>query len=146
MSDISSMMKPLPVLSRWGRRSTLGSTTGLRVECSPPSLRHAPGSSWQRLMFWLLAPAPQDAAPPLNRLPAVRREFLAVLSDVASEGADRLRSCIQDAHSLRDLWHLRADVFGVIGLEHSQTEAQQRLLLLNRHFPSRAPRSQFASI
>lgn len=140
------MMKPLPVLSRWGRRSTLGGSTGLRVECSPPSLRHAPSSPWQRLLFWLLAPAPQDAAPPLNRLPAVRREFMAVLSDILSESAEPLRASILEAHSLRDLWHLRADVFGIIGRERSQGEAQQRLLLLNRHFPSRAPRSQFAPL
>lgn len=140
------MMKPLPVLSRWGRRSTLGGTTGLRVECSPPSLRHAPSSAWQRLLFWLLAPAPQDAAPPLNRLPAVRREFMAVLSDILSESAEPLRASILEAYSLRDLWHLRADIFGVIGRERSQSEAQQRLLLLNRHFPSRAPRSQFAPL
>ncbi len=140
------MMKPLPVLSRWGRRSTLGGSTGLRVECSPPSLRHAPSSAWQRLLFWLLAPAPQDAAPPLNRLPAVRREFMAVLSDILSESAEPLRASILEAYSLRDLWHLRADIFGVIGRERSQSEAQQRLLLLNRHFPSRAPRSQFAPL
>ena len=97
-------------------------------------------------MFWLLAPAPQDAAPPLNRLPAVRTDFMAVLSDIGSEQADRLRECIDEAHSLRDLWHLRADLFGVIGRAYSQSEAEQRLLLLNRHFPRRTARSQFAAL
>lgn len=140
------MMNPLPMLSCWGRRSTLGAATGLRLDCSPPSLRHVPGSPWQRLMFWLLAPAPHDAAPPLDRLPAVRTDFMAVLSDIESDRADELRDAIEDAHSLRDLWHLRAELFAVIGRAYSQSEAEQRLLLLNRHFPTRAPRSQFAPI
>jgi hypothetical protein len=97
-------------------------------------------------MFWILAPAPQDAAPPLNRLPAVRTEFMAVLSDISTTEADQLRLRIHDAHSLRELWHLRADLFRAVSVVHSQTEAENRLLLLNRHFPTRAPRSQFAPL
>jgi len=146
LSDITHMLKSLPMLSRWGRRSTLGSASGLRLECGPPSLRNAPDSSWQRLMFWLMAPAAQDASPPLNRLPAVRTEFMATLADISSADADRLRVSICEAFSLRELWHVRAELFGVIGLAHSQSEAEQRLLLLNRHFPARTPRSQFAAL
>jgi hypothetical protein len=97
-------------------------------------------------MFWLMAPAPQDAAPPLNRLPIVRTEFLATLADVDSESAAALRWRIHNAHSLRDLWHLRADVFSVVGLAHSETLAEERVTQLNRHFPTRAPRSQFAPL
>jgi len=33
-----------------------------------------------------------------------------------------------------------------VGVARSQAEAEQRLLLLNRHFPTRAPRSQFAAL
>lgn len=146
MTDITSIMRPLLHFPRWGRRSTLLSSSTLRPECRPPSLCHAPDSVWQRLMFWLLAPAPQDASPPLNRLPGVRTEFLAVLADVESEEAEQLRLRIQNARSLRDLWHTRAELFRQLGLRHSQFEAEQRLLLLNRHFPTRAPRSQFAAL
>ncbi len=138
-------MRTLTLMPRWGRRSTLLGS-GLRLDCSPPSLRHAPGTAWQRLMFWLLAPAPQDAAPPLNRLPSVRTEFMASLADICGDPADDLRLRIADARSLRDLWHVRADLFGVVALEHNQGEAEQRLMMLNRHFPTRAPRSQFAPL
>ncbi len=140
------MMRPLPTLTRWGRRSTLLAGTSLRFECSPPSLRQSPdGTPWQRLMFWLMAPAPQDAAPPTNRLPVVRREFMAAMADVTSTDAKRLRWRVQEARSLRELWHVRADLYRVVAVAQSQVEAEERLLLLNRHFPTRAPRSQFGA-
>ena len=131
---------------RWGRRSTLLDSSALRVQCGPPSLRHAPGSLWQRLMFWLMAPAPRDAAPPLNRLPGVRIDFMASVADISTEEADRIRLRIHEARSLRELWHVRAELYRVVAVTHSQAQAEQRLLLLNRHFPTRAPRSQFASL
>jgi hypothetical protein len=137
------MIKSLSLLPRWSRRSTLLGTSALRLDCAPPSLCHRPTGPWQRLMFWLLAPAPRDAAPPLNRLPAVRSEFMAALADVASEEAEDTRWGIQNARSLRELWHLRTDVFRLVAVAQSQVEAEQRLLMLNRHFPARAPRSQF---
>jgi hypothetical protein len=71
---------------------------------------------------------------------------MASLADISTEDADRLRLRIHDARSLRELWHVRADLFRVIAVAHSQTEADQRLDLLNRHFPTRAPRSQFAPL
>lgn len=132
---------------RAGRRSTLGpGTSHLKLDSSPPSLRHAPDSAWQRFMFWLLAPAPQDAAPPLNRLPRVRDDFMFAVSDLPGEAAHVLRRRILHAHSLRELWHLRADLFSLISIEHSQAQAEQRLLRLNRHFPMRASRSQFGRL
>ena len=134
------------MLPRWGRRSTLLDSSALRVPCGPPSLRHAPGSLWQRLMFWLMAPAPHDAAPPLHRLPGVRIDFMASVADIGTEEADCVRQRIHAARSLRELWHVRAELYRVVAVTHSQTQAEQRLLLLNRHFPTRAPRSQFASL
>ena len=140
------IMRPQPIFARWSRRSTLLGASSLRTESVPPSLRHAPTSVWQRLMFWLLAPAPQDTAPPLNRLPLVRNEFMAAMADIATDEADELRMRIHEARSLRELWHARAELFRLVGLTYSQTEAEQRLLLINRHFPTRAPRSQFAAL
>jgi hypothetical protein len=138
------IMRSLSRFPRWGRRSSLSAPSAFRVEVKPPSLRHAPESAWQRVMFWLLAPAPQEAAPPLNRLPIVRAEFLATLADVASGDVDALRNRIEGAHSLRDLWHLRSDVFSTLGVALSQSQAEERLGRLNRHFPTRAPRTQFS--
>ena len=142
VSDITATMRASILFSRWSRRSTLLASSSLRVEVCPPSLCHAPANLWQRVMFWMLAPAPQDAAPPLNRLPKVRYAFQAALTDIPGEEADRLRWRLDEARSLRELWHLRAETYRVVGVAHSQTEAEHRLAQLNCHFPTRAPRSQ----
>lgn len=134
------------LVQRQPRRSTFAASSRLRVEVRPPSLRHTPSSPWQRLVFWVLAPAPLDAAPPLNKLPAVRADFTSCLYDLAPEHAAGLTDRIERARSLRDLWHLRAEVFNFVALHHSQTEAETRLTRLNRHFPTRAPRSGFAPL
>ena len=140
------MLRALSSFSRWNRRSTLSDPSSLRVEVCPPSLRCAPdGNTWQRLMFWLMAPAPRHAAPPLNRLPRVRTEFLAPLADIESDEAEALRLRIRDTRSLRELWHTRAEVYRIVGVAHNQGQAEDRVNLLNRHFPTRAPRSQFAT-
>jgi hypothetical protein len=149
----SRLLAPRWMTSRWlsshfGRRvSTLPTMSSSRLAVSPPSLRFAPESAWQRAMLWLMAPSPQAAAQPLlNRIPAVRTDFMATLSDVATDDAEAVRGRIGQARSLRELWHLRADVFRVIGVAHSQSEAEQRVSLLSRHFPAPAPRSQFAAL
>jgi hypothetical protein len=133
-------MRPLHLLPLWRPRSTLSTPSAFRVEVRPPSLRHAPSSLGQRLLFWLLAPAPQEAAPPINRLPGVKSDFLACLNDVESPSSDSLRIAISGSRSLRELWHLRAEVYNVVGRAHSEFEAERRLQRLNRHFPTRAPR------
>ena len=143
--DITTMSS-LHFFTRRSFRSTLTDPSSLRVEVRPPSLRHAPTSLWQRLMFWLLAPAPQDAAPPLNRLPGVRNEFVGCLVDLPPGDAEALIARISLARSLRELWHLRSDVYRLVAIHHTQGEAEARLNRLNRHFPTRAPRSAFASI
>ena len=141
------MLRSSPFSTRWSRRSTLCDPSSLRVEVCPPSLRFAPvGGAWQRLMFWLLAPSPHDRAAAPNRLPSVQGEFLATLSDIDGDDADLLRRRICEARTLRELWHARAEIYRVVGVAHSQGLAEERLGLLNRHFPTRAPRSQFATL
>jgi hypothetical protein len=143
-------MTPLSLLLlsglRAGRRSTLLPCHSSTLGTSPPSLRHESASAWQRLMCWLLAPPPDHAAHPINRVPGVRQEFAEALADVAGDDADALRNKITLARSLRDLWHLRTDVYRVVGVVRSQGVAQERLARLNRHFPARAPRSQFGAL
>lgn len=150
VSDITPMSKSLALRFPWQRPpTTLSAPSSLRPEVIPPSLRCAPlhaVSAWQRLMFWLLAPAPHETAPPPDRLPAVRTEFLATLADIADDDAERARRRIHEAGSLRELWHLRAEVYRIVGIAYSQHQAEERVALLNRHFPTRAPRSQFAPL
>jgi hypothetical protein len=116
------------------------------MEVRPPSLRHAPSAWWQRVAFWLFAPAPGDAAPPLNRLPRVQDEFLLAIGDMRHDDSQRLAMRIGHARSLRELWHMRIDVYNLIATHHSEFEAAQRLARLNRHFPTRAPRSGFVPL
>jgi hypothetical protein len=147
VSDITPMLISLHIPTRWSRRSTLCDLSSLRVEVCPPSLRFAPtGGAWQRVMAWLLAPAPHAAAMAPGQLPEVRREFLATLADIKGTDADTLRRRIHDARTLRELWHARAEIYRVVGVAFSQIQAEARLEPLNRHFPTRAPRSQFATL
>jgi hypothetical protein len=140
-------MKPFSVIFSRGHQHTVPMTSRLsRSEVCPPSLRCSPSSAWQRLMFWLVAPAPHDASPPLNRLPVVRHEFERALADIDEAARYPLVCRIGAARSLRDLWHMRLDVYNLVALKHSEFEAGQRLALLNRHFPTRAPRSGFAPL
>lgn len=138
-------MRSLSLLQARRRHSTLSTPSAFRVEVRPPSLRHAPASLGQRLLFWLMAPAPRDAAPPINRLPGVKRDFLASLDDIDLPGAEALRAAIDAARSLRELWHLRTDLYGLIGRAHSEHVAEQRVERLNRHFPTKAPRAGAAA-
>jgi hypothetical protein len=126
--------------------TTLGAN--VRPEVPPPSLRQAPaGSRWQRLMFWLTAPAPQDAVPASQRLGAVRDEFHdSVLDITVVPDAGELVRRIDAARTLREFWHLRADVYRLVALQYSQAEAERRLAPLNRHFPTRSPRSGFVPL
>jgi hypothetical protein len=134
------------LLSRAVTRPAPATTGSARTEVRPPSLCHAPDSAWQRFMFWLLAPAPFDAAPPLSRMPAVRAEFLETLRDIHTLDAKLLKDRIGFTRSLRELWHLRTEVYRVVAVARSQAEAEQRVAELNRHFPTRSPRSGFAPL
>ena len=39
-----------------------------------------------------------------------------------------------------------ASMYRVVGVNHRESEADARLTRLNRHFPTRAPRSQFGGL
>jgi hypothetical protein len=76
----------------------------------------------------------------------VRDEFLAAVNAIDKRETALLRHRIGVAHSLRELWHLRPQVFELVALEFSQADAQACLTRLNRHFPTRSPRSGFAPL
>ena len=93
-----------------------------------------------------MAPGPLQASPTPDRLPPVRNDFLGSLIDVESPLASALNTRITQARSLRELWHLRSELYRVVALSHSQFEAEKRVSSLNRHFPTRAPRSGFVPL
>jgi hypothetical protein len=142
VSDITVIMS-FSLLLRPTRADSLASRTGWRAQVCPPSLRQAPASPWGRLMCWLLAPGPLHASPPVNRLPGVRQDFMNCLADIDGESVASLTERIAQSRSLRELWHLRTELYRVVALSHSQHEAEQRVARLNHHFPTRAPRSGF---
>lgn len=125
-----------------------------RVEVCPPALlrRAASAPGWRAsLRDWLdtgWARSVRQVAqqrPANDPLGAVRAEFLQSLSDIRTQQVGMLAQRINIARSLHELWHLRPEVFKLVALRFSQFEAQTRLDRLNRHFPTRAPRSGFGS-
>lgn len=139
MRLIPSILPPRPALS-----TTRGGAS--RIEVVPPSLRHAPEPLWNRLMFWLMAPSPQDASLAPGRLQRVRQDFQNAVEDLAVQEAAELWDRAGRAYSMRDLWHLRTEVYHAVAREHNQWEAERRLLSLNRHFPTRSPKSGFTPL
>jgi hypothetical protein len=117
-------------------------TSTLRKEVRPPTLFARSQPKWRNWMatawHWLwddedLADHPRV----LQGLCQVKTEFMAVVWDLQSYSASHVRESITQARSLRELWHLRADVFRIIAVHRGQVEACRRLESLNRHFPVR---------
>ena len=99
--------------------------------------------------WWCMAPwAPRRRV--RSRVSATvveaRNEFLIMLADLAGGETLLLRSRIQRAMSLRELWHLRAELFSLVAVQRNQSEAEDRLAWLNRYFPTRSPRSGFGAL
>jgi hypothetical protein len=124
-----------------------------RLEVCPPGRTR--GRSWTAaLAEWLRAgwdptpgvPRARRGRPPTAPLEAVQRDFIDSVDDLRTADVDELIERIRAARSLREFWHLRADVFRLVSLHHSQSEADERLAWLNRHFPTRSPRSGFGSL
>jgi hypothetical protein len=126
-----------------------------RVEVCPPEPQRGPW--WTELGRWLAgtweltrpAAGGEDAEPPVRGMTALepaRAEFIATLWDIDSKACRELQSRIHRAHSLRELWHLRTEMFSLIAHRHDQAEAEQRLAWLNRYFPTRSPRSGFGAL
>lgn len=141
---------------RQTQRGELASATTGFESCPPPSLRCTP--RWRlQLRRWLAWAVPRGwgsaratlPEPPLRGtavLPVVQREFIDALADLESAQAGALLTRIKVARSLRELWHLRPEVYELVAIRHSQAEAELRLARLNRHFPTRAPRSGFGAL
>lgn len=137
------------------RRQALRFGSRRRLEVCPPALVQgsagfAPGwRGWLQTGWNASASGTAGQRQPVAdrgsdpRLSRVREEFLQALQDIEPQQVGMLQGRIRIARSLRDLWHLRPEVFKRVALHFSQAEAQSRLDRLNRHFPTRSPRSGF---
>ena len=125
--------------------SDLGGTGSRRTGVTPPSQFAPPEPVWRAWArgfwrwLWDSEASPRPLASP-NGLRTIKTEFVASLWDLQSLRANQVRDQIETARSLRELWHLRADVFKVISTHRGQIEAQLRLDALDSHFPVRASR------
>ena len=118
-----------------------------RTQVCPPQLWPSSVTLWGRMRRWLMKDHPWTplSARPVNRLALVKTEFASSLQGLCGTEAGRLADQIERARSLRELWHLRSMLFGLLAVTYSQAEAERQLNTLNRHFPMRAPRAGFAS-
>src|SRR4051794_18113179 len=123
------MWRGLPARQRssTNRKRAQGATV-VRLEICPPALLPGrPGWS-ERLRDWMgqgwhsaapsMAPASDGGEFTFESLAAVRLEFIASLNDIPTPQATELALRLRQARSLRELWHLRADVFNAVSCHH----------------------------
>jgi len=65
---------------------------------------------------------------------AARLAFWASVADLPPPAVQPLRRRIERLGSLVELWHLRPEVFRLVALHCSQSEAERRVSALDRHF------------
>lgn len=117
-----------------------------RWQVCPPAPRRALPAWWP---LWLVAArrALLDGdARGIDRLAEPRNDFQVAIADLQGDAARELRMRVRCAHSLHELWHLRAALFEQISMQRTQADADARVARLNRHFPTRAPLSGFAPL
>lgn len=123
-----------------GTPSSLGQR---RSQVIPPSLFSRSRPLWKAwatgFWCWLWDMDELPRAPMATTgLRKVKSEFNSAMWDLQSVRANQVRTMVEQARSLRELWHLRADVFKVISVHRGQIEAQLRLDALDSHFPVRS--------
>lgn len=117
-----------------------------RLEICPPSLLREQRPWWRQARDWLSRGWIDAADDRRSALARAKHDFTAALADLGGAKAEELLDRVHFARTLRDLWHLRAEIFSQVSLQHSQHDADARLARLNRHFPTRAPRSGFGTL
>lgn len=133
VSSETREVKTPSLLRRWRRAGAADSQPG-RSCVQPPEPWGQAEPVWKALWGWLRA---TPATPGGHPLDAARRDFAAALADLDADDACDLRRRGSSARSLRELWHLRADLYSLVARHRSQPEADRRLQQVNRHFPTR---------
>jgi len=115
--------------------------TTLRMNVCPPDIVPRRESLWTAALRWLVG-GDVEVAPALRTpLERARSEFVAALEGLAEVDPNGLLQRAQHARSLRELWHLRSELYTLIARRASQVEADARLARVNQHFPTRAQRT-----
>ncbi|HSI49017.1 MAG TPA: hypothetical protein VLA61_12165 [Ideonella sp.] len=130
-------MSPTRLLQRLLRRRPSATVPPSRIEIRPPALWGQAEPVWQSVWSWMRqSPVTGGARPSV--LDKARQDFCAALGDLHGEATHDLSRRASHARSLRELWHLRAELYSLIAFHLNQTEADRRLAQVNRHFPARA--------
>lgn len=115
--------------------------TTLRMNVCPPDVCPATESLWSATLRWLVG-GNLDALPSLRTpLEKARSEFVEAMTGLLDVDHNDLLRRAQHARSLRELWHLRSELYTLIARRISQIEADARLARVNQHFPTRAQRT-----
>ncbi len=124
------------------------SSLGSHIEVCPPRLWPSSLTLWGRVQRWLVSERAwtPESMRPGSRLRLARREFERSMDRLQGTAAARLSYQIECARSLRELWHLRSTLYGLLAQQFDQSGAERCMAVLNRHFPSRAPRSGFGRL
>ena len=119
----------------------LAAPTTQRMNVCPPDVCPQSESLWSATLRWLVG-GNVEVVPALRTpLEKARSEFVAAMDGLHEfDHLDLLRRA-QHARSLRELWHLRSELYTLIARRVSQFEADARLARVNQHFPTRAQRT-----
>ena len=118
--------------------------TTLRMNVCPPDICPARDSLWSRTLRWLVG-NDTDVAPALRTpLERARSEFVGAMAGLVDVASTDLLRRAQHARSLRELWHLRSELYTLVARRVSQHEADKRLSRVNQYFPTRTQRTSVA--
>lgn len=112
-----------------------------RVTVLPPPL-WPQSRSWSRpnllrRMLLVLLLGANRRSHPVYKLSVAKAEFLAPLRNTLP-----IYDKVQRARSLRELWHLRTDVYNLICMSRTQLEAEKWCTAVSRYFPTECKRSR----
>ncbi|MCO5978001.1 hypothetical protein [Ideonella oryzae] len=107
------------------------------MEIQLPALPQAPDDEAEPIWQALLQRVGQSREVS-NLLERARRDFCAAMRDLHGDAIQDLRLRAGYTVSLRELWHLRTELYQLIAFHLDQAEADRRLVPVNRHFPARA--------
>jgi len=113
----------------------------MRMNVCPPDVIPRRVPLWTAALRWLVGG--ETPGNPMRRTPLekARGEFVAAMAGLAEADPHGLLKRAQHARSLRELWHLRSELYTLIARQASQLEADARLARVNQHFPTRAQRT-----
>jgi hypothetical protein len=115
--------------------------TTLRMNVCPPDVCPAGESLWSATLRWLIGYNVEVVPSLRTPLEKARSEFVAAMDGLLGVDHDDLLRRAQHGRSLRELWHLRSELYTLIARRISQCEADARLARVNQHFPTRAQRT-----